>query len=257
VKILVCIKQVPDAEAHLRVSSDGLAVTVPDDAWRMNRPDECAVEEALRIKATFPGSVVEAISAGPARVTDVLRRALAMGADQGIHILHSGGRDPLPGEVAALIAAVARKEPYGLILAGVMAEDTMQAQTGPMLAAYLGVPCATAVMAETILPDERTVRVERELEGGCRALLEMPLPALLTLQSGINRPRYPVLSHVLRSRRQTLTTLRAGDLPTAPPRERCIRIIVPEPAGKTLVLTGTPAAKAHRLAEIFRGKALW
>ena len=255
-KILVCIKQVPDADAPIRIGADGRSFAVTGGAWRMNRFDEFAVEEALQIREAFPGTVVEALSVGPARASAVLRRALSLGADEAIHILWEGEEEPLPGEVAALIAAYVRDRGYDLILAGVMAEDDMQAQTGPMLAERLGLPCATAVVAETIPPNGMTIRVERELEGGLREALEMPLPALLALQSGINRPRYPALSHVLRARTQPLMTVRAGDLPAPPRRERVVLLFLPAPGAKTLFLTGTPAEKAERLAELFREKAL-
>jgi electron transfer flavoprotein beta subunit len=253
--IVVCIKQVPDT---MDVRIDPKTNTLVRDGVPsiLNPFDEFAVEEALRIKAAFPGTTVEAISVGPSGAADILRRALAMGADSGTHILHEGEPDPLPGEVAALIAAHVRGRSYDLILAGVMAEDGMHAQTGPMLAEQLEFPCATAVMAETISPDGKIARVERELEGGRREALEMPLPALITVQSGINRPRYPALSHVLRSRTQPLTTLRAEALPVEPRRERVVRITLPAPSGKALFLKGTAQEKAERLADLFREKAL-
>jgi electron transfer flavoprotein beta subunit len=256
-KLLVCVKRVPDAEALLDIAPDGRSVVVAPDGRRMNRFDVFAVEEALRIKTAFPGATVEAITVGPAGAADVLRRALAMGADGGIHILFKEGEaDPLPAVVAALIAACVRDRGYDLILAGVMAEDDMQAQTGPLLAEGLGIPCATAVVAETLTPDGKQIRVERELEGGRRAALEMPLPALIAVQSGINRPRYPALSHVLRSRTQPLETVPAETLPVPFRRERILRLIRPESSGKALFLSGTAQEKANRLAELFRERAL-
>lgn len=253
-KILVLVKQVPDAEAPLGIAADGRSLAVAAGAWRMNGFDEFALEEALRIRSAFPGSIVEVLTVGPPRAADVLRRALAMGADGGIHLLREDEEASLPGEVAAWIAAAIGGRGFDMILAGVMSEDAMQGQTGPMLAEHLKIPCATAVVDQRITPDAKAVRVEREMEGGFREALEMPLPALMTIQSGINRPRYPALSHVLRSRQQPLETLRTGDLPSEPRRERIVRITRPEPSAKTVFLSGTPGEKAERLAEIFQEK---
>jgi electron transfer flavoprotein beta subunit len=281
VKILVCVKQVPDAEAPIGIAGNGRSLAVSAGDWRMNRFDEFAVEEALRIRKSAPGSIVEAVSVGPARAVAVLRRALAMGADEAFHILREAVEDPLPGDVAAWIAAAVRDRGYDLILTGVMSEDAMHAQTGPVLAELLGIPCATAVIAVRLCPEtgappeERNtevgsrkqdaggvcpqpcvIRVERELEGGLREALEMPLPALIAVQSGINRPRYPALSHVLRAQSQALPIVPVGALPAPPRRERVIRLAWMEPSGKALFLAGTPAEKAERLAALFREKAL-
>ena len=283
VKILVCVKQVPDAEAPIGIAGDGRSLAVSAGDWRMNRFDEFAVEEALRIRESAPGSVVEAVSVGPARAVAVLRRALAMGADEAFHILREEVEDPLPGDVAAWIAAAVRGRGHDLILTGVMSEDAMHAQTGPVLAELLGIPCATAVIAVRLCPENGVlreenkashekreispgtggvcpqpcfIRVERELEGGLREVLEMPLPALIAVQSGINRPRYPALSHVLRARSQPVPIVPVGALPSPPRRERILRLAWTEPSGKALFLTGTPAEKAERLAALFREKAL-
>lgn len=253
-RILVCVKQVPDAEAPIRIGEDGRSLLVEKSAWRMNRCDEYAIEEALRIREAFPGTRVEVLSVGPPRAADVLRRALSLGADEGIHLLGGEEPEPLPGEIAARIASFCRERLYDLILAGVMAEDDMQGQVGPIVAERLEIPCATAVMAQSISPDRKTIRVERELEGGHREALEMPLPSLLAVQSGINRPRWPALSHVLRARTQPLTTL-AEEAPDPPEkRESVVRLFPPEASGRALFLEGTPAEKAERLAAILREK---
>jgi len=255
-KILVLVKQTPAAEAEIGISADGSSLLVGKNDWRMNRFDEFAVEEALKIRETFPGSSVDAVSVGPPRVAAVLRRALAMGADAAIHILHDEKRELFPGDTASLLSSFAREGSYNLILAGVMSEDAMQGQTGPMLAELLGIPCATAVVAERISPGNGLITVERELEGGLREGLELHFPALLTVQSGINRPRYPALSHVLRSRSQPLLVIPADTLPGAPRRERLLGLAWPAPSEKALFLEGTAEKKAERLAAIFNERAL-
>lgn len=256
-KILVLVKQTPDAEAEVRISDDGGALLVREKDWRMNRFDEFAVEEALRIREAFPGSSADAVSVGPPRVIAVLRRALAMGADEAFHVPCEGYQDVFPGETASLIAGFAHNGAYDLILAGVMSEDAMHAQTGPMVAEMLGIPCATAVVAQKMPEEGGLIAVERELEGGIREGLELPLPALITVQSGINRPRYPVLSHVLRSRSQPVTTVCADALPEPARHERLAGLAIPAPSGKGVFLTGTTAEKAERLAEIFVERAFF
>jgi electron transfer flavoprotein beta subunit len=187
----------------------------------------------------------------------VLRRALAMGANEAFHIPHEGYQDVFPGEVASLIASFAGGRSYDLLLAGVMSEDAMHAQTGPMAAEMLGISCATAVVAEKISEEGGLIAVERELEGGLREGLELPLPALIAVQSGINRPRYPALSHVLRSRSQPVGTVPVDSL-TAPTRhERLVFLAPPAPSGKAVFLDGTATEKAERLAEIFAGRAFF
>jgi electron transfer flavoprotein beta subunit len=256
VRILVLVKQTPAAEADIGISGDGASVLVRENDWRMNRFDEFAVEEALRIREAVPGSSVEAVSVGPPRVATVLRRALAMGADEAVHLLYDGDQELFPGDTASLLASLVRDRSFGLVVAGVMSEDAMHGQTGPMLAELLGISCATAVVALRIFPEEGRITVERELEGGLREGLELPLPALIAVQSGINRPRYPALSHLLRSRSQPVLTVRADALPEPPRRERLLGLAWPIPSGKALFLEGSAQDKAERLAGIFSERAL-
>jgi electron transfer flavoprotein beta subunit len=178
-----------------------------------------------------------------------------MGANEAIHILRAGRQDVFPGEVASLLASFARSRSYDLILSGAMSEDAMHGQTGPMLAEMLGISCATAVAAESVSPERDRITVERELEGGLREGLELPLPTLIAVQSGINRPRYPALSHVLRARSQPVLTIAADTLPEPPRRERLAGLSLPASSGKALFLEGTAEQTAQRLAEIFGERA--
>jgi electron transfer flavoprotein beta subunit len=263
VQILVCVKQVRDPDSPIRIDAAGRAVaSAPENMFRMNRFDEFALEEALRLREKFPGTRIDALSAGPLRAARTVRRALETGADRGIHLLVNDDSDRMPFEVASLIGAYARDGQYDLILTGVMAEDDMQAQVGPMLAEILGLPWATAVMAIGCLHPSGWLQVERELEGGRREVCELMLPALLTVQSGINRPRYPALSHVLRSRSQTILTLPVSQLreatavPPPLPRERIVRLQQPVPMQTGLILPGDPGKKAKRLLQILQERAL-
>ncbi len=258
-RILVCIKQVPDMDAPVAPDESGLGAKVGGrPSWRMNRYDEYAMEEALRIREARPGTTISALSVGPGRVAQVLKRALELGADEGIHVAtdHAtdDGRMRPPLETAGLIACWARDRRFDLILAGTVAEDDLFGQVGPLVASLLDVPCATSAMALQLA--ENRIRVERELEGGAREAFSILLPALVSVQSGINRPRYPALSHVLRARSQPLVTIRAEDLPRTAPRERLLRLCAPDAAPKGAILTGTPSEKAERLARALHQRGL-
>ncbi len=207
-KILVCIKEVPTSDMHIRIDDTGRWIeTGSHGEYVMNRFDEFALEEAVRIKEHFAETTVEVLSVGSDSCRAVIRRALAKGADTGIHI-----QDPAPGcpaaeTVAAAIAGFCQTRSYNLILTGVISEDLMQGLTGPLIAARLQMPCAAAVIRQQIDPDRHTVLAACELESGWTEDVRLTLPALLTIQSGINRPRYPSLSNMMRSRHQELITL--------------------------------------------------
>jgi electron transfer flavoprotein beta subunit len=260
VKILVCVKQVLDPEGpvvidsrHTRIASDQLS------RYRMNRYDAYALEEALRIRESSPdpSSIrIDALSVGPERAGTTIRRALELGADEGLHVLLDDERWRTPFEIASLIVAGVGERCYDLILTGVMAEDDMQAQVGPMLAALLQYPCATAVVSQKVQEGRTGIYVEREREGGLREALEMRLPALLTIQSGINRLRYPALSRLMRARSRELITLPAALLAQPAPREQIHRLSAPAPVKSGVFLSGTPQNKAAALLRLLREKAL-
>jgi electron transfer flavoprotein beta subunit len=254
-KILVCIKQVPDSEGAISISNSGKG-TEFEGTYRMNHFDEFALEEALRIREKMPVETIDAVSVGPARVESTVRKALEMGASRGIHIFTDGAKHIPPLETATRIASFAGEESYDIILAGVMAEDDMQSLVGPMIAEILGYPSASSVICEDIDQEKGTLYAEREIESGMRECLEMKLPALLTIQSGINRPRYPALSHVLRARTQEITMLAAhpGEKPET--REEIVTLRYPEATTKGLFLEGDKKEKARELIDILHEKSI-
>jgi electron transfer flavoprotein beta subunit len=256
-KILVCVKEVPAGDMQLCIDGSGRWVESgsPDDHI-MNRYDEYALEEAVRIKEHFPGTTVEVLSLGPERCRAVVRRALAKGADAGIHI-----HDPSPGAtpaetVAAAIARFCLTRAYDLILTGVISEDLMQGLTGPLLAAHLKIPCAAAVVRQRIDPDRNSVQATCELESGWVEEIRLTLPALLTIQSGINRPRYPSLSNMLRSRHQELTTL-PFDIPAGVENDsRIASLSKPAVSAGAAFFEGTPEEKAADLLDLLIEKGV-
>lgn len=256
-KILVCVKQVPDSGETLTIDdASGWIDYGRSTVFRMNRYDEFALEEALLIRESQPDTVVHALSVGRERVESTLRRALEMGADHGIHILDARESYVSPFSVASLIASCARTRGYDLILAGVMAEDDMACQVGQLVAALLDLPCATSVIREEILPGGSEILVERELEGGCRQKVLLKTPAVLTIQPGINAPRYPSLSHVLRARSQPQEIIDSRALGVPGQQENAGRLRTPDLTSQGIFIEGSSREKARALVGILREKAL-
>jgi len=257
-KLLVCVKQVPDSEAHLLINQEGSWIAHEDKtAFRMNRFNEFALEEALLIRdqnSHDEKTSIDAISVGPPRVSFTLKKAMAMGVDEGIHILEDQDRYMSPFDTASLIASYAKKKGYDLILAGVMAEDDMHCLVGQFIAEILEYPCATSVIHQKIINDNE-IYVEREIETGRRICLQLNLPAVLTIQSGINAPRYPSLSNVIRAKDQKIVPIDAQKLRIREKREELISLSYPEPSSKGLILDGTQREKAQALLRIMHEKS--
>ncbi len=242
-KILVCIKAIRESE------TDGTS-----DRVCINRFDEFALEEALQMRKSAGHGTVDAISVGPKQTGSVLTRAVGIGADHGIQILAYDEEFPDPFCTASLIAAYAQDKKYDLILCGVMSEDLMQGQIGPMIAEILSLPCATAVISAQLSHDAKQISVEREMEAGRREKWKIQLPALLTIQSGINTPKYPALSRMLFAVRQQQEIINSETLVTPHIRQRISSTDFPQKQRSGLVLEGTCAQKAETLINIFREK---
>lgn len=255
-RIMVCVKQVPESETPILI--DESVEWIQRDAiteFKVNRLDEYAVEEALLIKASIADTRIDVITVGPDRCDEVVRRSIGMGADSGVHIRTASDGYQSPYGVANAIADYARTKDYTLILTGAMSEDAMQGQVGPMLAARLGFPWATSVIFEKISSDMKTIYVEREIESGHRDMLELNLPALITLQSGINTPRWPSLSNLLRANSQELEEVFISDPAGLQQMEHPAEVGYPQKTRAGLVLSGSRAEKADRLLTVLREKS--
>lgn len=256
-KLLVCIKQVLDSNIPLRID-EGSGRVIPEGPSRywMNHADEFAVEEAVRIKESLPGTVLDVLTVGPDRTTQVLERAIGMGADTAVHVHAPEDASLTPLTIATWIGAFARNRGYDLILTGIMAEDDMQGQVGPLLAEYLEMPCATGVIFETVYPSKGVVYVEREIENARRYMLELDLPAVLTVQTGINHPRYPTLSNLIRARKDKPFRLDSAELASLGVREKILRVHTPGKSREGLLLQGDRREKAGQLLEILKREGL-
>jgi electron transfer flavoprotein beta subunit len=258
-RILVCIKRVPDLETMTfpdtppRSPAD---ITCDETPWRMNRYDEYAIEAALRLRETHGASRIDALTVGDQDAGDVLRRAIGMGVDHGVHVQQAGEMFPSPFTIGELVAAYASKKTYDLILCGVMSEDLMQGGVGPVIAGLLKWPCLTAIHTVNKKGVGRVLRCEREVEGGRQEVLEVGLPALLTIQSGIHTPRYPALSKLLRANQYPLEVLPVASLTTSTDRQRVCAITPPEKVRAGVMMEGTAESKAGELAKLFNAKGL-
>jgi electron transfer flavoprotein beta subunit len=253
VKVAVCIKQVPAKDAPLRISESSAWIRETDIGFEMNEPDSFALEEALRLKGKHGGEVV-ALSMGPERAKQVIKEALAKGADRGLHVSDDKFflLDPL-GSAKALAAAL-RKEPFDLILTGLQSDDQGFGQTGVLLAELLGLPHATLIMQ--IEAQDGRLRVKRELESGWFQWVEVPLPAVLTIQSGINKVRYASLKGIMAAKKKEIVTVTRESLGvTHEGTERVERIYVPQKTKKTEFITGSAKEAAAQLIEKLRHEA--
>jgi electron transfer flavoprotein beta subunit len=250
-KIAVCVKQVPAKDWPPRIDEARSWIREQDASFEMNEPDAYALEEALRLQELHGGETV-VCSAGPARVAQVLREALARGADRAIHVEDDapGGHDAFA--VAGALAAALREEAFDLILTGLQSDDQGFAQTGVVLAERLGRPHATIIMELQVIGDG-TIRVKRELEGGWFQWISMPLPAVLTIQSGINQLRYATLKGIMAAKRKEIRRVAAPAVTSA--RQKIVSLYVPRKIKTTQMIPGPPAEAARELVRRLREEA--
>ncbi|HZP32870.1 MAG TPA: electron transfer flavoprotein subunit beta/FixA family protein [Candidatus Acidoferrales bacterium] len=252
-KIAVCIKQVPAKDAPLRIADDGTWIRETDIGFEMNEPDSFALEEALRLKEKHTGEVV-ALSMGPERTKQVIKEALAKGADRGIHIADDKFFQLDPLTSAKSIAAAVKKENFDLILTGLQSDDQGFGQTGVLVAEFLGLPHATIIMQIEV--QGQGLRLKRELESGWFQWVELPLPAVLTIQSGINKVRYASLKGIMAAKKKEIAVIARQSLGVAnEPTQRVERIYVPQKTKKTEFINGSAKEAAATLIEKLRHDA--
>jgi electron transfer flavoprotein beta subunit len=252
-KIIVAIKQVPARDSQLRIAASGKWIEETDLAYEINEPDAYALEAALQLKEKHGGETI-ALCAAPDRAGQTIREALAKGADRAIHIEEDmGAFDPLAG--ARVLAAAIKAESPDLVLTGLQSDDLGYGQTGVILAELLGLPHATIVMQVEKQGDG--IRVKRELEDGWFQHVEMPLPALLTIQSGISKLRYATLMGIKKAKTKEVKRLKAADLGIAAiaPSITLQRVYLPERTKRTQLFEGNPKEAAAKLVEKLKFEA--
>jgi electron transfer flavoprotein beta subunit len=243
---VVCIKQVADTETRVKVAADGKTLDPAGVTWILNPYDEFAVEEALRTKEALGAGEVVVVSVGGAGAQTVLRNALAMGADRGIHLKAEGSPDPLA--VARALAAAIRPLAPQLVWCGRQAIDDDAGQVGAMLATLLELPCVTTVAKFTL---EGTKAVaERDIEGG-REVVEVDLPAVITTDKGLNEPRYASLKGIMAAKKKPIEEA-AADLGEANLTVTALELPPPRAAGR---IVGEGAAAVPELVRVLTEEA--
>jgi electron transfer flavoprotein beta subunit len=257
-KIAVCIKQVPTREWQPRLTDDKTWIREQDASFEMNEPDAYALEEALRLREKLSGEVV-VCSAGPARVQQVIREALARGADRALHVEDNALGAADAAMTAEALAAAMSEEKFDLVLTGLQSDDQGHAQMGVILAERLGIPHSTIIMEVQIEANppagsgQGRLRVKRELEGGWFQWIAMPLPALLTIQSGINQLRYATLKGIMAAKKKEIKKI---PLPAGlKPAQEILSLSLPVRSKQTQMIAGTSADAAKELVRRLREEA--
>jgi electron transfer flavoprotein beta subunit len=249
--IIVCIKQVPAKDAPLAIAGNWIKES--DIGFEMNEPDSFALEEALRLKEKHGGEVI-ALSMGPERVKQTIKEALAKGADRGIHIADDQFAQLDPLATANALAAAIKKEKADLILTGLQSDDHGFGQTGVLLAGVLDLPHATIIMQIEVA--EGRMKLKRELEAGWFQHIECPLPAVLSIQSGINKVRYATLKGIMAAKKKEIAVITREALGAAAALTQKIeKIYIPSKTKKTEFLTGSAKDVASKLVEKLKFEA--
>ncbi|HXJ41154.1 MAG TPA: electron transfer flavoprotein subunit beta/FixA family protein [Bryobacteraceae bacterium] len=252
-KIVVAIKQVPARDSLLKVDAQAAWIEDADLSWEINEPDAYALEAGLRLKEQQGGEVV-VLCAGPERAGQTIREALAKGADRAIHIEleESGAGDPLA--LSRILAKALEAEQPDLVLTGLQSDDLGYGQTGVILAELLGLPHATLIM--NIEANEGGIRVKRELEDGWFQNVDMPLPALLTIQSGATKLRYATLMGIKKAKTKEVKHLTAEELGGAGSSAVTVsRLYLPQKSKQSQIFDGPPKEAAAKLVEKLRFEA--
>ena len=246
-KIVVCVKQVAVLGDEVEFTDDERDVDPDFLDFALNEWDSFATEEALQIRERHGEGEVVVVSVGDEDSEDAIRRCLAMGADRAVRIEGEGvSRDPI--SLARALAPVVRREEPDLVFCGVQSSDAVQAATGVALAELLGLPRVAVVTKLDWDAGAKTARVDRELEGGLVDLVEVDIPAVLTIQTGINEPRYATLRAIKQAEQQEIAVVEPEDV--GEPGYAVRRMFVPPKGEGAEMLDGSPEAIAQRIKEL-------
>ena len=250
-KVCVLVKQVPGSESALRIAPSNTWIEETAALFEMNESDNYALEEALQIKEALGNDPeVVVVSMGPERVQKVMREALAKGADRGIHINEITEIKSDPFATSQVFANVIKDENFDLIFTGLQSDDVGSGQTGVILGELLGMATATLVMATEV--KEVSIRIKRELESGWFQWVSMPTPASITIQSGINQPRYPSLKGIMGAKKKEIKVADQTTI-TFPEKQQSFgKIYLPTADKKTEMIEGNLDQMVSRLVEVLK-----
>ena len=247
-KIAVLIKQVPGSESALPINDSQNWIDESSVTFVMNPPDNYALEEALVLKEKIGEGEVVIVSMGPNRVQKVIREGLAKGADRGIHLLQEGKLENDPLSVSKKISIALKEENFDLILSGLQSDDTGMSQTGVLIGEFLGMSTATLVVETKIENDH--IRLKKELESGWYQWVVLPIPASISIQSGINTPRYPSLKGIMGAKKKEIKCI-SSDL-KSDQSQTIENISLPRKSKQTEIIESDVDGAVSRIMEILK-----
>jgi electron transfer flavoprotein beta subunit len=251
-KILVCIKRVPDMESKFKVDATGTWYEKSDLAWRMNEYDEYAVEQAVQLKEQEKDGDLTVLCIGGDQVKETMKKALAMGCDRGAHIADDDSSSKEPFEIAGIIAEYAKDKDFDLVFTGMQSQDRGSAQVGILVAELLDMPAVSTIVDFSY--SDGVFNVKRELECGVKACVTVKAPLVVTCQLGLNTPRYPTLPNIMKAKRKELLSFPVEDLLKVDSRQKTAKIYFPEKKGTGLILEGDVPELADKLIQILKEK---
>jgi electron transfer flavoprotein beta subunit len=251
-KILVCIKQVPDMESKFKIDERGTWYAKTDLAWRMNEYDEYAVEQAVQLKEQVKEGDITVLCIGSDQVKETMKKALAMGCDRGAHILDEDVSTKEPFMIAGVIAEYAKDKGFDVIFTGMQSQDRGSGQVGLLVSEMLGIAGVSTVVEFAYA--DGMVEAKRELEGGVKACLKVATPVVITCQLGLNTPRYPTLPNIMKAKKKELLTTNIAELLKVDARQETLKMYFPEKKGGGQVLEGDAADLADQLIKILKDK---
>ena len=251
-KILVCIKQVPDMESKFKVAAGGAWYDTTELAWRMNEYDEYAVEQAVQLREKEKDSELTVLTVGGDKAVEPLKKALAMGCDRAVHVTDNESFKKEPYQIAGIIAEFAKGKNFDIIFTGMQSQDRGSAQVGILAAEMLGIPSISTIVDFSYAGG--AIEVKRELEGGVKAKVATKLPALVTCQLGLNTPRYPTLPNIMKAKKKPLDAMAIADLLKVDARQTTEKVFFPEKKGGGMILEGEVPALVDKLIAILKEK---
>ena len=249
-KIAVLIKQVPGSESALPLNDKQTWVDESSVTYVMNPPDNYALEEALLIQEKVDDVEVVVVSMGPLRVQKVIREGLAKGADRGIHLEENGEIETDPLSIAKKFSDVLKEENFDLIFSGLQSDDTGMGQTGVLIGEILGMSTATLAIETKLEKDQ--IKIKRELESGWFQWVTLPFPASISIQSGLNTPRYPSLKGIMGAKKKEIKSV-LQELNTDQ-SQNIENIFVPQTSKQTEIIETDADAAVDRIIEILKSE---
>ncbi|MDD2542232.1 MAG: electron transfer flavoprotein subunit beta/FixA family protein [Desulfuromonadaceae bacterium] len=252
-KLLVCIKQVPDLESRFKPNAEGVWYNETDLAFRMNEYDEYAVEQAILLREKLgEGAELTVLSIGPDRVVEAIKKSLAMGCDNAAHIQDPAASAKDPWQIASVIATYAKDKNFDIIFTGMQSQDRGSAQVGVTVAELLGFGCTTTIVGFDY--DNGTITAKRELEGGIKGVVKLKTPALVTCQMGLNVPRYPTLPNIMKAKKKEITVIPVAELQAEEPLATTTSFHPPAKKGGGIVLEGDVGDMVEKVIAILKDK---